>query len=704
MKTLTFNIRRRKLIVLSLLIVITALGGLIRFSPAFYWGIELNAYDPWIEYWLVKYVYEHGLGSWTTLTRDNPATHIFWYPWGRDFTRTEYPGVVYFTVLIYPIGRILGFSLKEWTAITPVIYGVLAIITAFFLGREIKGDMAGLATAAFIAFAPGAVERTVLGFVEKEGAGIPLIFLTLIFYLRMLKTKKMYYAVIAGLSATALAFTWGGFRALMVLITIHLLLLPIIKRIKLVDILNITILIGMPLGLASFSANYTFTTSVMGLATLTPIPLYLLHIYILKKPKRYVVFLSALIIVVGIAMGIGIIKIRVGRQLLALIPYEFRGLFKLAPLVESVAEHSPPSAAQVWHSLGIMLIMAILGILYSLYKAFADKDEGMLLASVIPAIILWGYRNMAYLATLAAACAAIAAGILVHALVKVFFTRRPRGVRRVIGGGPGLLTKIIAGILLLVTITGLVALAWDSYESYTALPAAILRAGINMRSKNEAWLKVLDYIRENTSKDAVIVSWWDYGYWISVNTGRATIADGATINGTQIEMLARTLTGSEEEARNIILNNFKAPINETYVLVYDVFIERPNKTMMPYVFEVAPGSRIFQTGLVDIAKSQWMFRIAGRNLNNYWKGVSLYGGGQLITPDWTKVVTNKTYEALIYKIMVHGIYTLGCNFTEPLLGTYVPKPVMKYFKPEVVIAKRITGDVYVIVFLYRLIR
>ena len=696
--------QRRKLIVISLLCLIVLIGGLLRAAPAFTWGIELNAYDPWIEYWLSKYVYDHGLGSWASLTRDNPDTHIFWYPWGRDFTKTEYPGIVYFTVLTYPIGSILGFSLKEWTAITPIFYGVFAILAAFILGRELKGDEAGLILAALVAFLPGSIERTVLGFVEKEGAGIALFFLTFALYLRMLKTRKIIYAVLAGLSAATLAFTWGGFRALMVLLAAHMILLPIIRKINLNDVINIAILLGIPLALSMFSANYKFTLSVMGLATLAPIPLYLIHIYLLKKPNRYTKFLVALIVIAGILVGTGIIRIRATRELLALIPFELRGAFKLPPLAESIAEHSPPPMPQVWHSLGITLILAVLGIMYGIYKAFTEKDEGMLLASFIPALILWGYRNMAYLGTLATACAAIAATIVVYPALRIFLTKRPGGYRRVIGKGPGTFTKIVMGILLLVTIIGVVASAVDSYRAYTAFPASILRSGLDIRAKNDAWLKMLEYIKENTSKNAVIVAWWDYGYWVSVITGRATIADGATFNGTQIQMLAKTLTGTEEEARNIIINNFKGKINNTYVLVYDVFVEGPNKTMSPLAFEVYPGTLIFQTGLADIAKSQWMIRIAGRNIQDYWKSLAIYGGGRLFTPDWTKTATNKTYEALIYKIMIHGVYTLGYNFTEPIFGTRVSKPEFKYFEPEKIIAEKIGEKAYVIVFLYKLAR
>lgn len=48
-------------------------------------------------------------------------------------------------------------------------------------------------------------------------------------------------------------------------------------------------------------------------------------------------------------------------------------------------------------------------------------------------------------------------------------------------------------------------------------------------SPNQAWMQNLDYMRENTPPDSVILSWWDYGYWFQTIGGRASIADGGNL-------------------------------------------------------------------------------------------------------------------------------------------------------------------------------
>ncbi len=48
-------------------------------------------------------------------------------------------------------------------------------------------------------------------------------------------------------------------------------------------------------------------------------------------------------------------------------------------------------------------------------------------------------------------------------------------------------------------------------------------------SPNGAWMENLDYMREETPVDSVILSWWDYGYHFETIGGRAAIADGGNL-------------------------------------------------------------------------------------------------------------------------------------------------------------------------------
>lgn len=86
----------------------------------------------------------------------------------------------------------------------------------------------------------------------------------------------------------------------------------------------------------------------------------------------------------------------------------------------------------------------------------------------------------------------------------------------------------------------------------------------------EVFSDTMDWIKENTPKDAVILSWWDYGHWIRLFGSRETVIsdpcknkicqDTVTPNTTfsrfepveKVEDVARFFTSNEEEAYSII--------------------------------------------------------------------------------------------------------------------------------------------------------
>ncbi|MFB6265455.1 MAG: hypothetical protein ABEI07_00035, partial [Candidatus Nanohaloarchaea archaeon] len=48
-------------------------------------------------------------------------------------------------------------------------------------------------------------------------------------------------------------------------------------------------------------------------------------------------------------------------------------------------------------------------------------------------------------------------------------------------------------------------------------------------SPNPLWMENLKFMRQETPKDSVVLSWWDYGYWFETIGARAAIADGGNL-------------------------------------------------------------------------------------------------------------------------------------------------------------------------------
>jgi dolichyl-diphosphooligosaccharide--protein glycosyltransferase len=89
--------------------------------------------------------------------------------------------------------------------------------------------------------------------------------------------------------------------------------------------------------------------------------------------------------------------------------------------------------------------------------------------------------------------------------------------------------------LMVVLVLFLVWTTSTSYNSARGYPLGL----------RDDWFDSLAWIEENSNPDDVIMSWWDYGYWIQTYAERPTIADGATTNWTQISKLAKALVTTE---------------------------------------------------------------------------------------------------------------------------------------------------------------
>ena len=75
----------------------------------------------------------------------------------------------------------------------------------------------------------------------------------------------------------------------------------------------------------------------------------------------------------------------------------------------------------------------------------------------------------------------------------------------------------------------------------------------------------MQWLRENTSEDAVIASWWDYGYWISTLAERKTLADNSTLLDWQIRKMAAMYMSTPEDAWQILMSDTKTDVSSYYV-------------------------------------------------------------------------------------------------------------------------------------------
>ena len=688
----------------AFLLAILAAGVYIRVAPAIRYGLELDANDPWIAYWLAKYFRDNGLFNFDGL-RD---VKQFWYPYGRDFLHTESLGLSWLAAATYPIGEAFGLTLRQWIALFPVFAGAAGIVLSYILVYMLaRSRLAGLIAASYMAFAPSAVSRTFAGFVEKIGFSIPFILAAYIFLVKSVEATdrraRILHAALAGFFSGSIGWLWGGVELAVLTIALPvfidmLLSPPDEEKLKIYTLASV---VHVLVSGSSPSVGFSYYAANLGALLPGVLAAYALGLYYYRATGYYTGRLAAWLASLGVAAFAVLIAsgaLRPGARILAAI-----GIRHRSPLVESVSEHQPATLRAIFASMGVPLVLAVAGLVVDLYNAWVKvRREGRapfrlsarLSIFILALFLAYASKQMSYFMQIGGFYAALGAGLALGAIYDAVEREgaepRKRKAKSRASGYEGEPFKLVAAAAMIIIVAGSsVAYAVASYRQYAYKPPAIETSYLQpmvLRSPtgesrvvaplNDAWLLALDYIRNNTRPDSLIVSWWDYGYWITVNTGRPTVADGATINGTQLFLLARLLTGTEGGASAILRNYFKAQPNNTYIVFYDVFVgvldERGVLTIMPQSRvtrnPLNPVVHFVVHGGGDLAKSFQMLRIGRRvpfvdspfqtnytTIYNDTRGYMYihfpgFVGGPRSHLD---LVVNKT---LLYKLTIYGLY------------------------------------------------
>jgi dolichyl-diphosphooligosaccharide--protein glycosyltransferase len=137
-------------------------------------------------------------------------------------------------------------------------------------------------------------------------------------------------------------------------------------------------------------------------------------------------------------------------------------------------------------------------------------------------------------------------------------------------------TKI--SFLAIIVILLMVPMVYPENNNWTnqneGRPITILSSGAQFDISTNDWYDAMQWLKENTSEDAVIASWWDYGYWISTLAERKTLADNATLIDWQIRKIASTFMSTPDHAWQILTSDTKTDMSSHYVSlpdnVYDI--------------------------------------------------------------------------------------------------------------------------------------
>jgi len=621
-------------------------------------SLNLVGNDSWIEYYLAKYLINHGITSWSTLKPPNPYAMKFWHPYGRDFVSSEYPFVPIVIAVTYPIGKILGLSFKEWSSLSPILFGILTIIVSYFLAKELFGsNFQALLYSALISIFPSGLSRSFLGFVEKEGFAIPLFLLSILFFIRAYRKENYIEALLSGMFLGLTSISWGGYIFFYGIYALYLLFLPLVKEYtsEKPTIILIFTAISVEIPLVYWGLNLGSNSMVLLFFILSAM-ISLSSIYLTRNAYLSLIFI-VLSSAVGITLGFNLIPERVA--------YALHLKSNVSPLVATIQEHqaSPRALAEII----LLLSMIISGTLISL-KKIAHKNSIahlFIFLAGFPSLIL--FLEMSYLSqvsfTLMALLAVASTGLL---------KRKYRGR--------------LSSLIIIMLIVSL-----PSAEVLTFLSRT------QVSTYDDIWYKTAEYIRNSLPEDAVLVTWWDYGYMITALTNRTTVADPSTVNSTQIYLLAKLFMGNISSIGETI-EALRLPKNKTFIIVYFSFEKHNTTAIINPEHDVAKSLSMLyilhaKPERVDLQKYNRFF--ASKVIPRYW----------FINGDHYPTAPKLNRTSLLYVLITNAVYELGMN---PALKidnkiVFVDKPKLEEITLEHLIVEKESNNEFEAIALYKLL-
>lgn len=645
-------ITRRMALHSTLLFTIFLIALLIRLRPYFKYGPYLTEFDPYMQYYSAKYMVRHGFLAWFDWNAGD-----MWYPFGRSIGLTSFPGVPFTAAFIYIILQSIGFNipLKDLCVILPAFTGSLMALIAYKIGREVENEAAGLFSALFLAVNTSNISRTIAGFFDSESIGLLAFMLALYFFICSIKKGSIVHALLAGASLGYMSASWGGFVYLYNLIALYTIIMVFIKRYSrsLLTSYILTMGTGLLISIQIPKVGFTFLRSAaMILPSITFITLLLREALAnIRTVRGKMLFTSGLVLsgtlALMTALGYGLIAGLSGRVYSVINPY-LRGA---DPLVMSVGEHIFTSWALLYYEFQTLVLLAPLGI-YFMMRRLRDVDIFMLIAGFSS---LYFASSMIRVTLLLSPSFSILGGIGLVSFLKPFtimIKERPAITRRRVMVSPVLGRSYAAWVLIIIFL--IVAFPFiagpagipNGISSADATPT-ILTAGTGIREWHD-WVDALIWMKYNLPKDAVVASWWDYGYWITVMAERASLIDNATINATQIRLIAQAFMSNETFALKVFRK-----LKVTHVVVFEVF-------------DVHHGVLYGLQGVGDFSKSSWMIQIAGFNETDYIEVKTEREGYSHRMPRDSQ----KARESVLYRLLFTG--------RSPYYYTYIPQP--QHFK------------------------
>jgi len=659
------KISHTTLITTMVISLILAVAFVVRILPI-RWGMYLSEFDPYFQYRFTEYLTKTGIGTW--FDTSNPASWLNWvdyqrwYPYGANIHGLAYPGLPMTGSFLYQVVQLLGvnISLKDFVIILPAIFTTFGVLLIYFLGKDIAGKGAGILAALFFALNPTFISRASLGFYDDESSGIPALILFSILFLRSMDKERstksaVLYMIASGLTLGYITAGWGAALYPIAMITLFVFFLILMRRYTTRLLFSYSVTFGIGLFIAihvpKLGPGWLLDSAILPVFGVFLL-LLLSEILQTAKTTRWKIASIALFFIVilgGVAAlsQVGVIGSPVGKFISVLNPFERLNV----PLIESVQEHRVTAWGTLYYDYGVGILFFLVG----LFFVIGNLTNRNLFLAIWSLTGLYFATSMVRLMMLLAPAFVIVWAIGVTGLIKPFLTivrETPKisvGKKQMGRVGKEYSGIVVMMIFLLLTLT--IALPFPRVFTHAYTPTTIASDSIGVGPSFGPltdWIDALAWMR-TLPPNTVIASWWDYGYWITVEGNQTSLADNATFNTTQIALIGAVYMSNETQAVQI-LSQFR-----------DASGHRPDYILVFATFQDNSQNHWPEAGYGDEGKWRWMAKIAGNFtfakgndalFGNYSLGKDSYTPSGSTTPAYTDNSVGKN--TVIWKLMYYA--------------------------------------------------
>ena len=662
-----YDLKLNHLLIIAILSLSFSISFLLRSQPAD-WGWELHEFDPFFNYRATQYVVEHGIENYFQWHDE-----LSWYPDGRNVSHTSQIILHISAAITYWIfGG--GTDLYDFTILFPVVFGSLTTVVVFALVRVIGGTTSGLLASLFFSISMPIIMRGQIGWFKSEPLGLFLSILASYLLLSGINSKNRKFAfikiVFAGISLILGLSAWGGNQFFVIVLGLFFLALPFMRNdhkflIWTIPLFTTSSIIAS-FGIERLSFNLAFIKGLGGFGLIIPTIIFVACLIVQHKSsdkfktRNGIIFLLGVMIVFSISAVLIIdnhlLPLPSHRYMNALNPF----LTTTDPLVDSVSEHATTTLQQSFFFHSVLMIFAGLGIwlLLKHSKHNLIKNDMISFSLIIGLVGIYISSAFIRLEVFASISIIILSSLGLSIICKEFFSSnieisKLKNLTIKSGFAIGLIVLLIAPFLISSNTT---------IFALTDKPAIILNGGTAFDITSSDWNDSLEWIKNNTPEDAVIASWWDYGYWIQTKAERATLADNSTLSTEKIKNIAKIFLSDPDTAWKSLQD-----AGADYFVV-TIAAQR-------YVVDGSENQPIYRMGGGgDESKKQWFMRIAGEPLGKY-----LYNDGLSGTETfWNETLLGKmtpfepigyvnfqtNQQSLTYQTGFTGIYEKSIKFSE----------------------------------------